>query len=277
MYGPTGVGVVYGKRERLETLEPYMFGGDMIKQVTFEKATWHDIPWKFEAGTPNIAGAIGLAAAVQFIESIGFDKIQENERKLNLYALEELRKISGLEIIGPQENRVGVISFALNSIHSHDIATILDQNNVAVRAGHHCTMPLMQYLGLSGTTRASFGMYNTMEDVETVRIFVVPALMIDCKSVEVETPFTIEVSIVPDAVKLLELIIEEVEIDPPMLDVIVLDADDNVFGTSKLVTDKLVVVPEFAVKVLSDAVFVDVRLAVVRLVPVALSKIKDDM
>jgi hypothetical protein len=114
-------------------------------------------------------------------------------------------------------------------------------------------------------------------DVETVRIFVVPALMIDCKSVEVETPFTIEVSIVPDAVKLLELIIEEVEIDPPMLDVIVLDADDNVFGTSKLVTDKLVVVPEFAVKVLSDAVFVDVRLAVVRLVPVALSKIKDDM
>jgi cysteine desulfurase/selenocysteine lyase len=166
MYGPTGVGVVYGKRERLETLEPYMFGGDMIKQVTFEKATWHDIPWKFEAGTPNIAGAIGLAAAVQFIESIGFDKIQENERKLNLYALEELRKISGLEIIGPQENRVGVISFALNSIHSHDIATILDQNNVAVRAGHHCTMPLMQYLGLSGTTRASFGMYNTMEDVD---------------------------------------------------------------------------------------------------------------
>lgn len=166
MYGPTGVGVVYGKRERLETLEPYMFGGDMIKEVTFEKATWHDIPWKFEAGTPNIAGAIGLAAAVQFIESIGFDKIQENERKLNLYALEELRKISGLEIIGPQENRVGVISFALNSIHSHDIATILDQNNVAVRAGHHCTMPLMQYLGLSGTTRASFGMYNTMEDVD---------------------------------------------------------------------------------------------------------------
>jgi cysteine desulfurase/selenocysteine lyase len=138
----------------------------MIKEVTFEKATWHDIPWKFEAGTPNIAGAIGLAAAVQFIESIGFDKIQENERKLNLYALEELRKISGLEIIGPQENRVGVISFALNSIHSHDIATILDQNNVAVRAGHHCTMPLMQYLGLSGTTRASFGMYNTMEDVD---------------------------------------------------------------------------------------------------------------
>jgi cysteine desulfurase/selenocysteine lyase len=166
MYGPTGVGVVYGKRERLETLEPYMFGGDMIKEVTFEKATWHDIPWKFEAGTPNIAGAIGLAAAVQFIGSIGFDKIQENERKLNLYALEELRKISGLEIIGPQENRVGVISFALNSIHSHDIATILDQNNVAVRAGHHCTMPLMQYLGLSGTTRASFGMYNTMEDVD---------------------------------------------------------------------------------------------------------------
>jgi cysteine desulfurase/selenocysteine lyase len=166
MYGPTGVGVVYGKRERLETLEPYMFGGDMIKEVTFEKATWHDIPWKFEAGTPNIAGAIGLAAAVQFIESIGFDKIQENERKLNLYALEELRKISGLEIIGPQENRVGVISFALNSIHSHDIATILDQNNIAIRAGHHCTMPLMQYLGLSGTTRASFGMYNTMEDVD---------------------------------------------------------------------------------------------------------------
>ncbi|MBP9695458.1 MAG: cysteine desulfurase [Candidatus Magasanikbacteria bacterium] len=166
MYGPTGIGVVYGKRERLEVLQPYMFGGDMIKEVTFEKATWHDIPWKFEAGTPNIAGAIGLAAAVQFIDSIGFEKIQEHEQELCTYALEELQKIPGLGIIGPQKNRVGVISFTLNSIHSHDIATILDQNNIAVRAGHHCTMPLMQHLGLTGTTRVSFGVYNNMEDVD---------------------------------------------------------------------------------------------------------------
>ncbi len=180
MYGPTGIGVVYGKRERLEALDPFLFGGDMIKEVTFERATWHDVPWLFEAGTPNIAGAIGLAAAVQFVGKVGFDVIKSHEEELTEYALQELEKIEGLSIVGPIGDltqtlsykergtlyRTGVISFTLNNIHPHDIATILDRHNVAVRAGHHCTMPLMQYLGLPGTTRASFGMYNSKEDVD---------------------------------------------------------------------------------------------------------------
>lgn len=185
MYGPTGIGVLYGKRERLEAMPPFFFGGDMIKEVTYEKATWHDVPWKFEAGTPNIAGAIGLASAVQFIEKIGFREIQKHERELTEYALVELHKIKELKIIGLESNlspanrphptspgsggdvgRLGVISFTLANIHPHDIASILDQRNIAVRAGHHCTKPLMQYLGISGTTRASFGLYNSKEDVD---------------------------------------------------------------------------------------------------------------
>ncbi|MEK7624052.1 MAG: SufS family cysteine desulfurase [Patescibacteria group bacterium] len=167
MYGPTGIGVLYGKRERLEKMDPVLFGGDMIKEVTFAKAIWNDIPWRFEAGTPNIGGAIGLATATQYLQRIGWLQILEHEVEVMLYAMQELQRIGGLTIIGPIEKRVGVISFILDCVHPHDIASVLDTKyNIAVRAGHHCTMPLMQYLGIPGTTRASFGIYNSREDVD---------------------------------------------------------------------------------------------------------------
>lgn len=169
MYGPTGIGVLYGKREQLEKLDPFFFGGDMIKEVSFEKAVWNDIPWKFEAGTPNIAGAIGLAAAIQWLERIGSPQIIAHEATLMGYAIEALQKIPGVKIIGPAERRVGVISFTVEGVHPHDIATILDKEyHIAVRAGHHCTMPLIQYLGIQGTVRASLGIYNTKEDVDAL-------------------------------------------------------------------------------------------------------------
>ena len=145
-------------------MDPVFFGGDMIREVTYEKATWADAPSKFEAGTPNIAGAIGLAASIQFIEKIGYDAIWAHERELMEYALGELGKIEGLRIVGL--NQVGVLSFTLNRIHPHDIASILDTHNIAVRAGHHCAMPLMRLLGLNGTTRVSFGIYNSKKDVD---------------------------------------------------------------------------------------------------------------
>lgn len=169
LYGPTGIGILYGKRERLEALPPFLFGGDMIREVTFEKATWNDVPWKFESGTPNIAGAIGLAAAIQYVKKIGLKDIGSHEAELTAYALEQLGKISGLQIIGPSTNRIGVISFTIDGIHPHDVASILDnKHHVALRAGHHCTMPLMQYLGIHGTTRISLGFYNTKKDVDTL-------------------------------------------------------------------------------------------------------------
>jgi cysteine desulfurase/selenocysteine lyase len=166
MYGPTGVGVLYARKALLEHMKPYFFGGDMIRQVTYTDATWHDVPWKFEAGTPNIAGVIGLGAAIEFIESIGFDYIQKHEKEITDYALQKLQAIEGLTIVGPQNNRVGVISFTIEGVHPHDVATILNEDGVAVRAGHHCTMPLMKLLGIPGTTRASFGVYNTTDDVD---------------------------------------------------------------------------------------------------------------
>ncbi len=168
MYGPTGIGVLYGKKERLETLEPFLYGGDMIREVTYEKASWADIPERFEGGTPNIAGAIGLGAAVDFIESIGVLKIIDHEVHLQERLFEELNKIEGLKIIGPEfgEPRIGVVSFTLDGIHPHDIAEILNRDNVCIRAGHHCAMPLMKKLNLSGTNRISIGMYNTQEDIQ---------------------------------------------------------------------------------------------------------------
>lgn len=166
LYGPTGIGVLYGKKALLEQMDPWIFGGDMIKEVTYTSATWNDIPWKFEAGTPNIAGAIGLATAIQYVERIGYDVIEKHEQELIVYTLTELQKIAGLKIIGPDHDRVGVVSFTMEGIHPHDIASILDKYHVAVRAGHHCTMPLIQLLGIHGTTRASFGIYNSKDDVE---------------------------------------------------------------------------------------------------------------
>ncbi len=168
MYGPTGIGVLYGKKERLETLEPFFYGGDMIREVTYEKSSWADIPERFEGGTPNIAGAIGLAAAVNFIESIGILNIIDHEVHLQEKLFEELKKIDGLKIIGPGfgEPRIGVVSFTLDGIHPHDIAEILNRDKVCIRAGHHCAMPLMKHMGLPGTARVSLGIYNTIEDIE---------------------------------------------------------------------------------------------------------------
>lgn len=168
MYGPTGIGVVYGKKETLETLEPYFYGGDMIREVTFENSTWADIPERFEGGTPNIAGAIGLGVAVDFIDSISFEKIQQHEKELTEKFLFELEKIEGIKIIGSKnvKKRTGVISFTLEGVHPHDVAEILNRDNIAVRVGHHCCMPLMKLLGLPGTARVSIGVYTTESDIE---------------------------------------------------------------------------------------------------------------
>ena len=163
--GPTGSGVLFGKKDRLAGLAPFLFGGGMISTVSYERSEWAEAPHKFEAGTPNIAGAIGLAAALKYLQSIGWDEIRQHEKELLAYAREKLRKIDALKIIGPNE-LAGVISFTLGAIHPHDIATVLDRDRVAVRAGHHCTLPLMDYLKIGGTTRASFWIYNNKSDVD---------------------------------------------------------------------------------------------------------------
>ncbi len=168
MYGPTGIGVVYGRKERLETLEPYMYGGDMVAEVSYQDATWADIPARFEGGTPNIAGAIGLGAAVDFIQSLGWNTIIEHEVPLTEKLCTELKTIEGLTIIGAEfgENRIGVVSFVIDGIHSHDVAEILNRDQVCIRGGHHCAMPLMQYLGLGGTNRISVGIYTSWQDID---------------------------------------------------------------------------------------------------------------
>lgn len=168
MYGPTGIGVLYGKKERLQTLEPYFYGGDMVSEVTYQDAEWSDIPARFEGGTPNIAGAIGLGAAVDFITSIGWNNLTQHEVGLTERLFSELQKIEGIKIIGPEfgESRIGVVSFVLEGIHTHDVAEILNRDQLCIRGGHHCAMPLMQYLGLPGTNRVSVGIYNSFEDID---------------------------------------------------------------------------------------------------------------
>lgn len=170
MLGPTGIGVLYGKQELLEKMKPFLYGGDMISEVTFENSTWNDLPWKFEAGTPNIAEAIGLSAAIEYLEKIGMEKVFEHDVYLTSYALEKLSQIDGLKIIGPGnlEERGSAVSFTLEGVHPHDLSEILDRFGVAVRGGHHCAMPLMSVLGLNSTTRASFYVYNTKEDVDVL-------------------------------------------------------------------------------------------------------------
>ncbi len=170
LYGPTGTGVLYGKKNMLRKLEPSTFGGDMILDVEYDSATWNEVPHRFEPGTPNIAGVIGLGAAIDFVSNIGFEKITQHENKLTKQLLNELTKINSLNIIGPQtsEDRAPVVSFTLNGIHSHDIAEVLNRHNVAIRAGHHCTQPLMKKLGISGTARVSLGMYNTEDDIDVL-------------------------------------------------------------------------------------------------------------
>ena len=168
MCGPTGIGVLYGKKQLLENMEPIEFGGEMIDFVGLHESTWKELPWKFEGGTPIIAGAIGLGAAIDFLQEIGLDNILEHEHKLAAYALEKMSTIEGLTIYGPAEaeKRAGVITFNLSDVHPHDVATVLDAEGIAVRAGHHCAQPLMKWLNVSATARASFYLYNTEEDID---------------------------------------------------------------------------------------------------------------
>ena len=166
MYGPTGIGILYGKREILEKMEPYQGGGDMIKSVTFEKTIFNDIPHIFEAGTPNIVGAIGLAKAIEFIESITIEEIEKHEMALLNYATEKINSIDGVEIVGNAKEKASVISFVMGDIHPHDIGTIMDNLGIAIRAGHHCTQPIMDFYNIPATARASFAIYNTEEDVD---------------------------------------------------------------------------------------------------------------
>lgn len=166
LYGPTGVGVLYAKSALLEAMPPYQGGGDMIRSVSFEGTTYNTIPYKFEAGTPNIAGVIGLGAAVDYISGIGFDALLANEAELLTYATEALGSISGLRIIGNAQDKIGILSFVLDGVHAHDIGTVLDRQGVAIRTGHHCTMPLMERLGIAATARASFALYNTKSEVD---------------------------------------------------------------------------------------------------------------
>ena len=166
LYGPTGVGVLWAKRELLEAMPPFLGGGEMISSVTYEHSTWARVPHKFEAGTPAIVEVIGLGAAIAYVQSIGFDAIAAHEASLTDHALARLSEIPGLEVIGRAQDRGGVISFTMQGAHPHDIATLLDRNGIAVRAGHHCAEPLMGRLGLDGTARASFGIYTTHEEID---------------------------------------------------------------------------------------------------------------
>lgn len=169
MCGPTGIGILYGKRELLEAMPPWMGGGDMISQVTLEGSTWNDLPYKFEAGTPIIAGAIGLGAAVDYLSALGMDNVHMHEQRMTRYALDRLSEVPGLTLVGPDgDQRGAVAAFTLTDAHPHDIAQILDAEGIAVRAGHHCAMPLHHHLGLSATARASFYLYNTFEEVDAL-------------------------------------------------------------------------------------------------------------
>jgi len=166
MYGPTGIGVLFGKEELLEEMPPYQTGGDMIYSVTFEKTEYNVLPYKFEAGTPHISGAIGLGVAIDFMLEIGLDNIANYEHELLAYATQELLKIDGLKIIGQAKNKGGVISFIIEGVHPHDMATLMDQDGIAVRASHHCAMPVMQKFQVPSTIRASFGVYNNVADID---------------------------------------------------------------------------------------------------------------
>ncbi len=166
LYGPTGMGALYGKKEVLEAMPPYRGGGEMIKEVTFEKTTYNELPYKFEAGTPNIADVIAVKTAIEYIEELGKENVATYENELLAYATEQLSKIEGLKIIGQAKEKVSVISFVIEGIHPQDIGVILDQQGIAIRTGHHCTQPLMKRFGIPGTSRASFAVYNTKEEID---------------------------------------------------------------------------------------------------------------
>ncbi len=168
MFGPTGVGVLYGKATWLEAMPPFLGGGDMIRTVAFDKTTYNDLPYKFEAGTPDIVGVIGWGAAIDYLQFVGMDRIQAYEHELLQYATEQLAAIPGLRIVGTAKEKAAVVSFVLGTAHAHDIGTILDRDGVAIRAGHHCAMPVMERFGLAATARASFAFYNTKQDVDVL-------------------------------------------------------------------------------------------------------------
>jgi len=170
LYGPTGAGVLYGKRELLEKMDPWLGGGDMIREVTVDGSTWNDLPWKFEAGTPAIAEIIGMGAALQFVMEVGFDEIAKHDLELQNYAFAELKKLPYVQVLGPQQDALqrGCFSFVVKDVHPHDVASILGDSGVCVRAGHHCAMPLMKALGVSSTSRVSFGLSNTLRDVDAL-------------------------------------------------------------------------------------------------------------
>ena len=166
MCGPTGIGALYGKLGLLESMEPIEFGGEMIDHVDLYDSTWKEVPWRFEGGTPIIAGAVGLAAAIDFLQEVGLDRILEHEKKLAAYAVSRLSEIEGISIYGPRDNRAGLVTFNLADIHPHDVATVLDSYGIAIRAGHHCCQPLMRWLKVSATARASFYLYNTEDEID---------------------------------------------------------------------------------------------------------------
>ena len=166
MLGPTGIGVLYGKERLLEQMEPVEFGGEMIDHVDLYESTWKELPWKFEGGTPVIAGAVGLGAAIDYLEEIGMAEVERHDRRLAAYALERLEQVEGLEVYGPREDRIGLVTFNIRGIHPHDVATVLDSEGIAVRAGHHCCQPLMRWLDVSATARASFHIYNDEDDID---------------------------------------------------------------------------------------------------------------
>jgi cysteine desulfurase/selenocysteine lyase len=166
IYGPTGMGILYGKKELLEAMPPYRGGGEMIKQVTFEKTTYNELPYKFEAGTPNIADVVAAKYAIDYVDTLGKANIAKHENDLLLYATEAVKEIPGLRIIGQAKEKVSVLSFVIDGMHHQDIAVILDNQGIAVRTGHHCTQPLMSRLGILGTTRASFAVYNTIDEID---------------------------------------------------------------------------------------------------------------
>jgi len=165
MYGPMGVGVLYAKKDLLEAMPPYQGGGDMIASVTFEKTTYNIVPHKFEAGTPNVAGVVGLGAAIDYLETLGMDNITRHENDVVNHAVASLENMPGVSIIGTPGRRISVVSFMIDGVHPHDAGSILDREAIAIRAGHHCSQPLMDFYGVPATNRASFGLYNSREDV----------------------------------------------------------------------------------------------------------------
>ena len=166
MYGPTGVGVLYAKENLLENMPPYQGGGDMIRSVTFDKTTFNGLPHKFEAGTPNIAGGIGFAAAIEYVNALGLENIHGHEQMLLDYALGKIESVDGMELRGQADQMAGILSFTMKAAHPHDIGTILDQDGIAIRTGHHCAQPVMDFMDIPATARASFGLYNTTDDVD---------------------------------------------------------------------------------------------------------------